>query len=256
MSVTSRRMISKVSRPRCCVCAPSAIVCGVTMYTISPRASDCCASLPASGSTPWMRQRGDSARRERRAADQPAAAEADEQVVQVAHLLQQFARRRAPAGDDVGMVVRRHERHAALLRQAAADRLAILGVAVVDDDLGAVAARRRDLYRGRVVRHHDRGRNAQQPAGERDRLRVVADENATTPARRWAASKRASALYAPRNLNAPARCRFSHLKNTSRRAARRPCASAALACDGVGSRCAAPRRRRPRTWGRFCMARV
>jgi hypothetical protein len=41
------------------------------------------------------------------------------------------------------------------------------------------------------------------------------DENATTPARRWLSVKRDKALKAPRNLNAPMRCRFSHLKNSS-----------------------------------------
>ena len=42
MSSTSRRMISKVSRPRCWVWAPSAMVCGVSMCTIDPARSDCC----------------------------------------------------------------------------------------------------------------------------------------------------------------------------------------------------------------------
>jgi hypothetical protein len=39
------------------------------------------------------------------------------------------------------------------------------------------------------------------------------EEKATTPAFRWA-SKNDSALKAPRNLKAPMRCRFSHLKKT------------------------------------------
>ena len=41
------------------------------------------------------------------------------------------------------------------------------------------------------------------------------DENATTPARRCSGLNLDSALNAPRNLNAPMRCRFSHLKKTS-----------------------------------------
>ena len=40
------------------------------------------------------------------------------------------------------------------------------------------------------------------------------DENATTPALRWRASNCDSALKAPRNLNAPMRWKFSHLKKT------------------------------------------
>jgi hypothetical protein len=41
------------------------------------------------------------------------------------------------------------------------------------------------------------------------------DEYASTPRRLSAAESWASALYAPRNLKAPMRCRFSHLKTTS-----------------------------------------
>src|SRR5260370_5150333 len=40
------------------------------------------------------------------------------------------------------------------------------------------------------------------------------DENATTPRVRAAPTSRANALNAPRNLNAPMRWKFSHLKNT------------------------------------------
>ena len=38
---------------------------------------------------------------------------------------------------------------------------------------------------------------------------------ATTPRARWSASSRAMRLYAPRGLNDPVRCRFSHLSRTS-----------------------------------------
>src|SRR5262245_52138961 len=40
------------------------------------------------------------------------------------------------------------------------------------------------------------------------------DENVTTPRRASSGVSRESALNAPRNLKAPARCRFSHLKKT------------------------------------------
>ena len=40
------------------------------------------------------------------------------------------------------------------------------------------------------------------------------DEYATTPARRCSGVNRDRALSAPRNLNAPTRCRFSHLNST------------------------------------------
>src|SRR5258707_15255455 len=41
------------------------------------------------------------------------------------------------------------------------------------------------------------------------------DEKATTPAARSSGESALSRLYAPRNLKAPPRCRFSHLKKTS-----------------------------------------
>src|SRR5688572_14919015 len=64
------------------------------------------------------------------------------------------------------------------------------------------------------------------------------DENATTPARRWASSNFDSALKAPRNLKAPMRCRFSHLKKTS------AASSASIVREritGVGCACPAMR---------------
>src|SRR5690606_23781080 len=52
MSSTVFFMMAKVMSPGACVCAPSAIVFGVVIFTIWPARSDCCPSLPASGSTP------------------------------------------------------------------------------------------------------------------------------------------------------------------------------------------------------------
>ena len=115
------------------------------------------------------------ARRERRAGEQAAAAEADEQRVERADLLDQLLRRRALAGDHVRVVVGRDQRHAALLGEPAADRLAVFGVAVVEDDLAAVALGGGQL-RGRRVAAASRS-TAGMPsscAAQRDRLRVVA----------------------------------------------------------------------------------
>ena len=61
------------------------------------------------------------------------------------------------------------------------------------------------------------------------------DEKATTPARRWRSSKRASALKAPRNLNAPMRWKFSHLKKT-----RAPSSASAVREVRTGVRWACP----------------
>ena len=126
MSLTSRCMIGNVSLPTAVVCAPSAIVRGTRMRTMRPLRSDCCASLPASGSTPMTLHAGDELRRRQRAtADQAAAADADEQVVERADLVEQLPGDRALSRDDVGVVEGWDQRAAALGGKLAGDRLAI-----------------------------------------------------------------------------------------------------------------------------------
>ena len=114
------------------------------------------------------------ARGKRRAGEQPAASARHEQQIELADFLDEFARGRALAGDDVRVIVGRNDRQAALARQAAPDCFAIVALAIVEDDLSAVALRRHAFDGGRVGRHDDDSRNAKHPACERDRLRVVA----------------------------------------------------------------------------------
>src|SRR5690606_29617276 len=64
------------------------------------------------------------------------------------------------------------------------------------------------------------------------------DENAITPARRCAGASFAIALNAPRNLNAPMRWKFSHLKNSDA-----PLRASAVAERSTGVRWARPRSR-------------
>ena len=61
------------------------------------------------------------------------------------------------------------------------------------------------------------------------------EEKATTPRARWSADSRDSALYAPRNLKAPPRCRFSHLKKTCA-----PVRASMVREVTIGVRCAIP----------------
>src|SRR5688500_1411459 len=65
------------------------------------------------------------------------------------------------------------------------------------------------------------------------------EEKATTPAPRWRSSNFASALKAPRNLKAPMRCRFSHLKKSCA-----PSSSSAVRERSTGVRWAWPSMRR------------
>src|SRR5262249_21721936 len=80
----------------------------------------------------------------------------------------------ALAGDDVRVIVGRNQRQPALRGEALPDGFSIFFVAVVEDDLAAVAFRRDLLHRRRIRRHDDDARNAEDLSGERDRLGVVA----------------------------------------------------------------------------------
>src|SRR6185369_710053 len=100
------------------------------------------------------RLRRESARGEGTAGEQPSPAEAHEERVEGADLLEKLLRGRALAGDDMRMVIGRDQRHAALLRELRADGLAVLAVAVVEDDLPAVALRGGHLRGRRVLGHH------------------------------------------------------------------------------------------------------
>lgn len=64
------------------------------------------------------------------------------------------------------------------------------------------------------------------------------DENVTTPAARCSGVRRAMALKPPRNLNAPMRWKFSHLKNSEA-----PAMASAVVEVSTGVRCAWPARR-------------
>ena len=137
-----------------------------SMCTISPLRSDCWPSLPASGSTPIEPGSAATARappapsrragRRRRGRRSSASSGAD--------LLEQLLRRRALAGDHVGMVVGRDQRHAALVGEAPADRLAVLACSGRRRSPRRRSPGRGDLRGRRVVRHDDRRRNARAAA--------------------------------------------------------------------------------------------
>ncbi|KAG0938892.1 hypothetical protein G6F31_015382 [Rhizopus arrhizus] len=109
-----------------------------------------------------------------RTRQQAAAAQADEQIVQLADFLEQLLGRGALPRDHVFMVVGRNQRGAGLGLDALGDLLAVFGVAVVRDDLAAIAFGGGALGRGCVQRHDDRGGHALQLGGQRDGLGVVA----------------------------------------------------------------------------------
>src|SRR5664279_3844058 len=66
--------------------------------------------------------------RQRRSGEQAAAAKADEEPVEFAKVFEQLLRRRALAGDHIGVVVRRNQRQPVLLREVTADLLAVFAI--------------------------------------------------------------------------------------------------------------------------------
>ena len=111
---------------------------------------------------------------QRRAGEESAAAARRQQDVELAGLFEQLARGRALTGDHVRVIVGRDEGEPALLRQPAADGLAVVALAVVEDDVGAVSFGGGALDRGRVTRHDDHARDVQELSRQRDRLCVIA----------------------------------------------------------------------------------
>ena len=91
-----------------------------------------------------------------------------------AELRHDLQARRALPGDDRGIVEARDDGRTALARDPRCNLLAALAAAVVQDNLGAFAARALDLHARRVGRHHNDSANAQPFRRDRDPAGVVA----------------------------------------------------------------------------------
>ncbi len=122
------------------------------------------------------------------AGEQPAAADGDDDRVEVRRLLEDFERHRALAGDDVGVVERVQERELVAARDflRAGARFAEIGP--FQHHRGAELAAIGHLDQRRELRHHHGHRDPQQRAVIGDALRVVArrggDDAATARLRR------------------------------------------------------------------------
>ena len=125
-------------------------------------------------------------RRDGRSREKAGSAAGRHDDVEVRDLLEKLERRSPLPGDDRLVVERRHQDDAPLLDEPPRDRLAVLAPAVVEDDLGAVAARGGELQGRRVVGHDDRRGHAEVARRERHGLRVVPGgegDDAPRPAR-------------------------------------------------------------------------
>src|SRR3546814_9177612 len=76
--------------------------------------------------------------------------------------------------DDPRIAIGMDERSTALGEQLGGDRIARFGDAVIKHHLGAELARRRELHRRRVARHHDRRPDPQPLRRPCDPLRMIA----------------------------------------------------------------------------------
>jgi len=127
------------------------------------------------GSTPTTRQPGDNARAAIPLPDSRPPPPHGTNKKSTPRFFEQLDCGRALAGDDVGVIVRRDQRQAALGGQSASNLFAIFAMAVVQDDFAAVSLGRRSLDRRRVVRHDDDARDVEQAAREQaTHLRVIA----------------------------------------------------------------------------------
>ena len=114
------------------------------------------------------------ARGRRRSREQSAAAARHEQEIERAGVLEQLACGRSLPGDDVGVIVRRYKRQAALPGQAAADLLAVLSRSIVCHHFAAIGFSRAALDRRRIGRHDDHARDVEELTRQRHGLRVIA----------------------------------------------------------------------------------
>src|SRR5262249_54568054 len=107
--------------------------------------------------------------------EQATASAWHQNQVERAHFLEQLARRSPRARDDLRGLVGRYHSKPACGGELYADRFTVLTtLAVVEDDLSTVVARRRALYGRRVGGHHDHARNVEQLPGKCDGLGVIA----------------------------------------------------------------------------------
>ena len=111
---------------------------------------------------------------DRIAGDEPAAADGNDQRVEVGGVFQHFERDGALAGDHQRIVIGVDEGQAALARDGLRAHLRLRHAFAVEHDLGAVGLRGLDLHERRRHRHDDGGRDRQARGVVGDRLRVVA----------------------------------------------------------------------------------
>ena len=116
----------------------------------------------------------DPARRGAHAGEQPAAADRDDQRVDLGHILEHFERDRPLPRGDMRIIERMDEGQPALDFQLARMRIGIVVFLAEQDDFGAVARSAYTFTCRRRLRHHDGDRHAQPLAVIGQPLRMIA----------------------------------------------------------------------------------
>ena len=144
---------------------------------------------------------------------------------------------RALPGDELQIVERVH-----VGQPAIADELLRLLVGIVPDravqhDFGAVAARRRDLRRRRVLGHDDHRADAVDARGERHALRVIAGRGADDAAPALVLGKRHELVQRTADLVRPGALEHLRLEaDVEAASARSASATTGAACDACAAR--------------------
>ena len=116
------------------------------------------------------------------AADQPAAADGNDQDVEIGHFGEDFERDGAGAGDDLAVVERVDEDECLLRLELAGMVVGVVKGLPVEQDPRAVALGLGDLYRRGRIGHDDGHGNAEALAVLGDRLGMVAGRCGDDPA--------------------------------------------------------------------------
>jgi thiol-disulfide isomerase/thioredoxin len=157
MSATCCRMSGKRDRPERRLCARRRRSCRAPgIVTSRPSRNERPPSSPAAGSTPTTRHPGDAIAAASAVPEaSPPPPDRGRRAHRAARPRRTARRRGRGAGDDVGMIERRHERETALVGQPLRERFAPFAPRIVVHDLGAVLARGVELGARRGARHDD-----------------------------------------------------------------------------------------------------
>ena len=142
--------------------------------------------------------------------EQSAAADRGDQGIQLRGVFQQLQRRGSLPCHDHRMIEGWHQSGAGLFENAGGDSLAAFPEAVIRHDASAIRARAFKLGTRCVGGHHDGGGGSCMPGGDGHCNGVITGGKG----HHAAGGMERIRLAAPRILNAPPVCKFSHLKKT------------------------------------------